>query len=77
MKPDNGHSVRGIYSSPPVAFFFLFLFFLLPVERAIGCSRIFRISSSSIFLSDLNCSRLTLGAASLVIPFLVMAAWNG
>lgn len=66
---------QSIYSSPAVVvFFFLLLLFLLPVERARGCSRILRISSSSIFLSDLYSSRsMGAGAASLVRPFLVMA----
>lgn len=65
----------SIYSAPSVlVVFFLGLFFLVPVERARGCSRILRISSSSIFLSDLIFSRSTgLAAASLVRPFLVMA----
>src|SRR4051812_2543299 len=55
-------------------FFFLLLFFLLPVFRDRGCSRILRISSSSIFLSDsyLLMSRGG-GPPSLVMPFLVMA----
>ena len=56
-------------------FFFFFLFLLLlPVERARGCSRILRISSSVIFLSVLNCDRSGAGAAAnLVRPFLVIA----
>lgn len=61
-----------------VAFFGFFFFFLFlplePVDLANGCSRIFKISSSSIFLSDLNLERSRVGgAASLVIPFFVMA----
>lgn len=56
-------------------FFFLFLFLLLVVFLDRGCSRILRISSSSIFLSDLTLLRSRAGGApSLVMPFLVMAA---
>lgn len=55
-------------------FFFFLLFFFLPVFLAMGCSRILRISSSSIFLSVLYLLRSSAGAApSLVMPFLVMA----
>jgi hypothetical protein len=40
----------------------------------VGCSRIFKISSSSIFLSDLTKSKFKAGgAARRVRPFLVMA----
>lgn len=59
-----------------LAGFFFFLFFLpfAPVDLAIGRSRIFRISSSSIFLSDLILERSRVGgAASLVMPFFVIA----
>ena len=57
-------------------FFFFFLFLLFaPVDRAAGCSKIFKISSSWIFLSDFTFSRSKGGgAASLVMPFLVIAA---
>ena len=68
-------------SSPAAAFaagFFFFFLFLLPFDPvllAIGCSRIFKISSSSIFLSLLIASRSIAGGAdSLVRPFLVSAA---
>lgn len=67
-------------SSPPSAaflagFFFLALLFFLPVFLARGCSRIFRSSSSVIFLSDLTFSRSRAGGPpSLVIPFLVIAS---
>lgn len=54
-------------------FFFLFLFFA-PVDFEIGCSRIFKISSSSIFLSDLTASKSNGGgAANRVMPFFVTA----
>lgn len=62
-------------SSFLATFFFFFLFFFAPVDLDRGCSRIFRISSSSIFLSDLTFARSRAGgAASLVKPFLVIAA---
>ena len=55
-------------------FFFLFFLFLDPVDLAKGRSRILRISSSSIFLSDLYWDRSSgAAAASLVRPFLVIA----
>lgn len=56
-------------------FFFFFLFFpLAPVDRARGFSRISRISSSVIFLSDRTLSRSRGGgAASFVRPFFVIA----
>lgn len=66
---------RCVYSSPS-AFFFLFLFFL-PVLRDRGCSRILRISSSTIFLSDFTLARSKAGGApTLERPFLVMATIN-
>ena len=56
--------------------FFLFLdFFFPPVDFDIGRSKIFRIPSSVIFLSDFTLSRYgDGGAASRVIPFLVIAS---
>lgn len=69
-------------SSPPAVFlagffFFLFLFPLDPVDLVKGCSRIFKISSSTIFFSVLNLVKSGVGgAASLVKPFLVMAVFN-
>lgn len=56
-------------------FFFFFLFLLFdPVDFDSGCSRIFKISSSSIFLSDLTASKSRAGgAANRVMPFLVIA----
>jgi hypothetical protein len=45
------------------------------VLRESGCSKILRISSSSIFLSVFNLLRSKAGGPpSLVMPFLVMAA---
>lgn len=61
-------------SAVPSAFFFLFLGFFFPVFLAKGCSRIFRISSSVIFLSVWYLLRSSSGGPpSLVMPFLVMA----
>lgn len=61
--------------SPFCAVFFLFfLVFLDPVDLDSGVSRIFKISSSSIFLSVLNLDKSGgLAAAILVMPFLVIA----
>lgn len=57
-----------------VAFFF-FLFLDLPAFLDNGCSRILRISSSLIFLSDLTLLKSSGGGPpSLVMPFFVMAA---
>ena len=58
-------------------FFFFFLFFpFAPVDLAIGCSRIFRISSSVIFFSVLYCSKFGAGGAlKRTIPFFVMAGF--
>ena len=73
---------RLIYSLSPesaflAAFFLLFLFFLEPVDLDRGRSRILRISSSSIFLSDLTLVKSgAAGAVSLVIPFLVIATYR-
>ena len=54
-------------------FFFLFLLFV-PVALDIGLSRICKISSSSIFLSDLIESKSNGGgAARRVMPFFVIA----
>lgn len=63
-------------SAVPSAFvFFLFLGFFFPVFLARGCSRIFRISSSVIFLSVWYLLRSSSGGPpSLVMPFLVMAS---
>ena len=60
-----------------VGFFFFFLFLpFAPVDRATGCSRIFRISSSVIFFSVLYCSKLGAGGAlKRTIPFFVMAGF--
>lgn len=66
-------------SSSSVAFFANFFFFFLffpfaPVDLAIGCSRIFRISSSVIFFSVSYCSKFGAGGAlKRTIPFFVMA----
>lgn len=56
-------------------FFFFFLFFpLAPVDLAVGCSRIFRICSSVIFLSVLYFETSNAGgAARRTRPFLVIA----
>lgn len=71
---EQGDCQVNIYSSF-LAFFFLFLLALEPVDLAKGRSRILRISSSSIFLSVLNLDKSgSAGPASLVMPFLVMAA---
>jgi len=57
-----------------LAFFFFFLFLFLPAFFESGCSRILRISSSSIFLSVLNLLRSQAGGPPIrVMPFLVMA----
>lgn len=59
-------------------FFFFFLFLLLELAAfAMGCSKIFKTSSSVIFLSVLNDSRFGVGGAlKRVRPFLVMATEN-
>lgn len=73
------YSLSESSESPPAAaflagFFFLPLLFFLPVFLARGCSRIFRTSSSVIFLSDWTLDRSRAGGPpSLVMPFLVMA----
>lgn len=68
-------TAKSIFYSSFLAFFFLFLLVLEPVDLAKGRSRILRISSSSIFLSVWNLDKSGwAGPASLVMPFLVMAA---
>ena len=58
-------------------FFFFLLLLFFPVFLDSGCSKIFRISSSVIFLSELTLPRSKAGAAaSLVMPFLVMAVFE-
>lgn len=59
VRSGQGDGQADIYSSPDsfLAFFFLFLLALEPVDLAKGRSRILRISSSSIFLSVLNLDR--------------------
>lgn len=55
-------------------FLFFLLLLLLPVDFANGCSRIFRTSSSVIFLSVLYLARSGAGGAlSRVRPFFVIA----
>lgn len=80
--PSNAHTYSSSEDSPSssllsflAGFFFFFLFLdFAPVAFPMGCSRILRISSSVIFLSDFSFSRGGLiGAARRVIPFLVMA----
>jgi hypothetical protein len=59
-----------------VGFFFFFFLFLLfdPVDLDSGFSNICKISSSVILLSDFKLSKSRVGgAASLVMPFLVIA----
>jgi hypothetical protein len=55
--------------------FFFFLFFLLPVFLASGCSKSLRISSSVILFSVLYLLTSRAGGAPILVrPFLVMAA---
>lgn len=60
------------------SFFFFFLFLpFAPVDFAVGCSRIFKISSSVIFLFVLYLdSSGGGGALKRTSPFFVMAASN-
>ena len=78
MADDHSSSLVSSSSSSAgffAGFFFFFLFLLFaPVDLAVGCSRIFKISSSVIFLSVLYFdSSGAGGAAKRTSPFLVMA----
>ena len=72
-------SLESSSSSSPAAGFFAGFFFFLdllfaPEDLEIGCSKILRISSSTIFLSVFNLVlSISGGALSRVIPFLVTA----
>ena len=76
---DSSSSSSSSFSTAFLAgffFFFLFLLFEL-VALAIGCSRILRISSSTIFLSDFHFARSGVGAAdNRVRPFFVIARYK-
>lgn len=75
---DAFHPGRGAKALRPTYDSAVVFFFFLPLFLARGSSRIFRISSSVILLSVLNLVKSQAeGPPSLVMPFLVMAAWLG